>query len=73
MVLADPVERPNPRNYRIVYAIATEKALPQGLPFFSKVTLKNSLKTLRALDFQVAIARISIHPDIYLKKKIKPH
>lgn len=73
MVLANPVTRPDPQDYRIVFAIATDKDLPRDLPFFSKVTLKNSLKTLRALAFQVELARIDIDPDLYLKKKFKPH
>ncbi|MGL5073740.1 MAG: TIGR04141 family sporadically distributed protein, partial [Aeromonas salmonicida] len=49
--------RPNPSNYKIVYAIATEKKIPDELPFFSKITLKNSLKTLRALDYGIYLAK----------------
>ncbi|MGI2151228.1 TIGR04141 family sporadically distributed protein [Shewanella baltica] len=70
--LSDPKARPNPSNYNIVYAIATEKKIPNDLPFFSKVTLKNSLKTLRALDYGVSLAKIDVCPILLKKKKYKP-
>lgn len=70
--LADPEPRPDPSNYKIVYAIATTKKFPSELPFFSKVTLKNALKVLRGLNYQVEIAAIDIDPNLSLKKKYKP-
>lgn len=70
--LEDPKARPNPSMYNIVYAIATEKNIPEDLPFFSKVTLKNSLKTLRALDYRVSLAKIEVCPELLKKKKCKP-
>lgn len=70
--LKDSTLRPNPNDYSVVYAIATKKDIPSELPFFSKVTLKNSLKTLRALDYNVLLAKIDVDP-IWLKtKKCKP-
>jgi uncharacterized protein (TIGR04141 family) len=47
--LIDPLVRPAAEKYRVVYAIATVKTLPAELPFFSKVTLKNAVMTLRLL------------------------
>lgn len=70
--LADPEERPDPGAYRIVYAIATNRELPINLPFFSKVTLKNSLKTLRSLNYRVSLVSIPVDPDLEKRKKIKP-
>ena len=70
--LADPEARPEPKNYRVVYAIATDKSIPNELPFFSKVTLKNALKTLRALDYKVELARIDVDPTLLVKKMCKP-
>lgn len=64
--------RPDPRNYRVVYAIATSKKLPEELPFFSKVTLKNALKVLKALDFKVSLSAIKVDPGIEVKKKYRP-
>lgn len=70
--LTDPKLRPDPSKYRLVYAIATTKDIPAELPFFSKVTLKNSLKTLRALNYNISLSKIDIDP-IWLKtKKCKP-
>ncbi|MFE8116822.1 TIGR04141 family sporadically distributed protein [Brenneria goodwinii] len=72
MRLNDVNLRPNPSKYKVVYAIATVKNLPQELPFFPKVTLKNTLKTLKALGYIVSIARIDISPVILKIKKCKP-
>lgn len=69
--LTDAKPRPDPSRYKIIYAVATDKKLPKELPFFSKITLKNSVKTLRALDFRVELAEIKIDPAISLKKKYK--
>lgn len=70
--LKDPKARPQANAFNIVYAIATTKALPAELPFFSKVTLRNALKTLRALGYKVQIATIKVDPAIIAKKKCKP-
>ena len=70
--LTNPKDRPNPSKYQIVYAIATSKNIPDELPFFSKVTLKNSLKTLRALDYGISLAKIDVCPMLLKKKKCKP-
>ncbi|KMY01930.1 sporadically distributed protein, TIGR04141 family [Pseudomonas syringae KCTC 12500] len=70
--LSDPTARPDPSNYKIVYAIATKKKLPSELPFFSKVTLKNALKVLRGLNYQVEIATIDVDPNLLLRKKYRP-
>lgn len=70
--LADVKSRPDPKNYSVVYAIATNKKIPEELPFFSKVTLKNALRTLRALNYNVALAKIDIDEYVLKKKKYKP-
>lgn len=70
--LPNPENRPEPKKYKVVYAIATNKKIPEELPFFSKVTLKNSLKTLKALNYNVEIARIPLSQDIIVKKTHKP-
>jgi len=70
--LADPIPRPDPASYKIVYAIATTKKLPLELPFFSKVTLKNALKVLRGLNYSVEIVAIDIDPVLRVRKKYKP-
>lgn len=70
--LIDPKKRPDPSKYGVVYAIATTKDLPADLPFFSKVTLKNSLKTLRALNYNISLSKIDIDPAWLKIKKCKP-
>jgi len=71
--LLDPKVRPDPSKYKVVYAIATSKSLPTELPFFSKVTLKNATRTLRALNFQVELATIPVDPTLSKKAKCKPN
>lgn len=70
--LDDPIKRPTPSRYNIVYAIATNKNIPNELPFFSKVTLKNALIMLRALDYKVSLAQIKIEPSLFAKKFFRP-
>lgn len=70
--LACADSRPDPSSYRIVYAIATNKKVPKELPFFSKVTLKNALKTLKTLNYSVSVSAIKVDPALELKKKGKP-
>lgn len=59
--LVDPLARPNAAHYSVIYAIATNKSLPSELPFFSKVTLKNAMRMLRALNYDVAMTRIPVN------------
>ncbi|WP_080434906.1 TIGR04141 family sporadically distributed protein [Burkholderia ubonensis] len=70
--LINPVDRPRPTDYRIVYAIATVKDIPQSLPFFSKVTLKNAMSSLGAMGFGVALARIDIDSEFMNTVSCKP-
>ena len=70
--LSDPKQRPDPSKYKVVYAIATTKSLPTELPFFSKVTLKNALRTLRALGYEVELAAIPIDPVLFMTTTYKP-
>lgn len=70
--LPDPKPRPDSKDYKVVYAIATKKQIPEELPFFSKVTLKNALKTLNALGYNVELSQIDVNPGLLVKKKCKP-
>jgi len=70
--LNDPTARPDARQYNVVFAIATTKSLPAELPFFSKVTLRNALRTLGALGYNVQMARIEVDPAVLAKKHLKP-
>lgn len=70
--LADPNARPDPSKYKVIYAVATDKNIPKELPFFSKVTLKNAVKTLRALNYGVELAAIPIDPMLPKTSLCKP-
>ncbi|KVL10866.1 hypothetical protein WL14_29290 [Burkholderia cepacia] len=70
--LSDPAVKPKASNYRIVYAVVTTKDLPQALPFFSRVTLKNAIATLTALGFAVAIAKIPFDAEFLSTTSCKP-
>ncbi len=74
--LSKPQKRPDASSYKVIYAIATTKSLPTELPFFSKVTLRNAVRTLRALSYGVELATIPIDPtllktSVYKTKPIK--
>lgn len=70
--LGNPSDRPVTNDYCVVYAIATKKNIPDELPFFSKVTLKNAMKTLQALNYRVKLAKVDVDKEILVKKKGKP-
>lgn len=63
--------RPQTNEYTIIYAIATNKEIPQQLPFFSKITLKNTVKSLNMMGFNVKLSKIDIDPLLEIKKKGK--
>ncbi len=56
------VEEPDMSRLTLVYAIAAppEMAIPQGLPFFSKVNLLHHAKLVRRTGFRLRIAKIPI-------------
>jgi len=72
VALADTSQRPDAAKYRITYAIATNKALPSELPFFSKISLKNAAMQLKALGFQLSLMAIPIDPALPKLTKYKP-
>ena len=59
-----PKEAPKPADYSICYAIATKPKVkvPLGLPFFSRVSLMQSHRTLDGLGYNVGVAAIRIRP-----------
>ncbi len=63
--------RPQASDYTIIYAIATNKEIPQRLPFFSKITLKNTIKSLHTLGFNVKLLKIDVDPLLEIKKNGK--
>ncbi|MGA7586864.1 TIGR04141 family sporadically distributed protein [Rouxiella badensis] len=70
--LADHIIRPDAKNYKLVFAIATNKKLPEDLPLFSKINLKNFYKSISNFGYEVRICKIAVDPNIYKKKLCKP-
>lgn len=69
--LVDVTTRPDTQAYKVVYAIAINKDIPNNLPLFSKITLKNTTKSLRNLGFSVYLAQVKIDPDLERLKKMR--
>lgn len=70
--LADHIIRPDAKNYKLVFAIATNKKLPEDLPLFSKINLKNFYKSISNFGYEVRICKIAVDPSIYKKKLCRP-
>lgn len=48
----------NTSDYEVVYAIGTREPMTFELPFFSKVSLRNSVRQLRVSNYKVSLAKI---------------
>jgi uncharacterized protein (TIGR04141 family) len=66
--LADPAKRPRQGEYRIVFAIVSDRPGSLTLPFFSRLNLKHAAKRLEGYGFRVAKTKI---PVSLLKTKLK--
>lgn len=64
----NPSFRPNAYEFTVVFAIATKKELPKELPFFSKLTLKNIIKSLEMYGFNVRMSKIETDENLLRKK-----
>jgi uncharacterized protein (TIGR04141 family) len=70
--LSNPEDRPNASDYKIIYGIVTNKTIPQELPFFSKITLRNAFTHLHSLGYTVHLSAIGIDSTLLKKQIIKP-
>ncbi|MDY4317117.1 TIGR04141 family sporadically distributed protein [Pectobacterium actinidiae] len=70
--LKDHILRPDARNYKIIFAIATNKNIPNELPLFSKINLKNFYKSISNFGYEVRICKIPVDDLIYKKKSYRP-
>jgi uncharacterized protein (TIGR04141 family) len=52
--------RPTTGSYKVVFAIISESEKPLSIPFFSKISLKQTLNRLEAIGFVVMLAKISV-------------
>lgn len=57
--LANPEEKPQASEYKVIFAIISKSEKTLELPFFSKVSLRNTLRRLeRALGYPVTLQKI---------------
>jgi uncharacterized protein (TIGR04141 family) len=56
--LADVAQRPDPREYEVVFAVISKSNNPLEIPFFSKVSLRNARRRLRGYGYRVSIKKI---------------
>jgi uncharacterized protein (TIGR04141 family) len=66
--LSDPAKRPRQGEYRVVFAIVSDRTGSLKLPFFSRLNLKHAAKRLEGYGFRVAKAKIHVS---LLKTKLK--
>jgi len=73
--LADPNSRPLPSAYEVVFAIGSSDVGPLRLPFFSRVTLRNVVRSLtQSFGYRVALVKIRVDKfaQIETTKKATP-
>jgi uncharacterized protein (TIGR04141 family) len=58
--LADPLPRPDPRDYEIVYAVISRSPKPvdRVLPFFSRLNLRNAARRLGNYGYVVRLTKV---------------
>ena len=69
--IKNPQERPKSGEYQVVYAITSDVPGELDIPFFSRLNLKNSARTLRGLGYRVAKIKIEVAPEKARLKKYK--
>jgi uncharacterized protein (TIGR04141 family) len=60
-----PRQEINPSDFRIIFAIISEKSGDLALPFFSRLSLRYVSEQLRLFRFRVALARIAMTKAAY--------
>jgi uncharacterized protein (TIGR04141 family) len=61
--LFDPVDRPHPEAYQVVFAIISQSQGPLWLPFFSRLSLRHACKRLHTLGYRFALAKIDVEEE----------
>jgi uncharacterized protein (TIGR04141 family) len=56
----DPLERPRPETYQVVFAIISESKGSLWLPFFSRLSLRHACKRLKTLGYRVSLTKIEV-------------
>jgi uncharacterized protein (TIGR04141 family) len=59
--LNNPIDRPDPTEYEVCYAIMSDVPGDLHIPFFSKVVMKNAVKRLQAYGYKVTKKKIEMN------------
>ena len=62
-------KRPLAGQYKVVYAIISEYDEALEIPFFSKISLKNAVRRLESIGFNVELAKISVD-EMHKKRNV---
>ena len=69
--LTDPSRPPRQGEYRIVFAIVSDRRGSLLLPFFSRLNLKHAARRLEGYGFRVAKAKIAVRDQKSKLKKVR--
>lgn len=58
--LADPVKRPDPFAYQVVFGVISAVPGDLAIPFFSRLNLKHAAKRLSGYGYRVSVAKIEV-------------
>jgi uncharacterized protein (TIGR04141 family) len=58
--IREPTERPMTDQYQVVFAIISNAPGDLDIPFFSRLNLNNSARTLKGLGYRVAKHKIDV-------------
>lgn len=70
--LADPTKRPSQGEYRVIFAIVSDRPGALKLPFFSKLNLKHAVRRLEGYGFRIAKAKIDVNVQRAKLQRIRP-
>ena len=55
-----PTEQPDASSYEVGFAVVSRIPGSLELPFFSKVNLRNSARTLKGLGYRITLTKIEV-------------
>ena len=57
-------DRPVPDRYRVVFAVVSDSSEELTLPFFSRLNLRQAIRTLQAYGYKVGITKVSVNEKL---------
>lgn len=68
----DATSIPQSGEYRVVFAVISDKTTPLALPFFSRVNVRQACRRLEAFGYRTALAKIQVSVQKAKLKKYPP-